>query len=340
MQLMRSVQSNTEKLERHSQKTEQQLAHILQAISADKTDSTVSMLITESQHRHQRARVNTDDIPVLERPEVLDTVFSFVGIGEYYYVAGVCRNWRGRYLTLCHNTRHKYTNTVCPPYTSCDSIVTTADRLQLALDNGLTIDKLDANQALYIVTRSLEPMQVITLARLYGMQWNVSLTGYAAYYGKYELLQWLHRCNCPWDLDSIIDGVVDYSFDNLELEHIKQLYAISGPWPGRRLLDVLQWAACFNALDTFNKKDTPAVSQCWPLQCVQWVLANGSTWLVWRCQDLAPQHYECCTDGAEHGEDTCDLDCHRKNAIQLFAWAHENGCPCTCGEAAAAAAAV
>jgi hypothetical protein len=89
----------------------------------------------------------------------------------------------------------------------------------------------------------------------------------------------------------------------------------------------------------YSKKDTPAVSQCWPLRCVQWALANGSTWLVWRCQDLTPQHYECCTDGAEHGEDTCDPDCHRKNAIQLFAWAHEHGCPCTCGEAAAAAAA-
>jgi hypothetical protein len=76
---------------------------------------------------------------VLARVEVLDTVLSFVGIGEYYYVAAVCRNWRGRYMQLCAKTavdlKHKFN-------TSQKSVVVTAARLQLALDYDLSIDTL------------------------------------------------------------------------------------------------------------------------------------------------------------------------------------------------------
>jgi hypothetical protein len=246
-QLEHSLQATREHFEEHSQKTEQQFAQLLRAISAEKSDSKVNNLTTEVQHRHQRVCIAADQIPVLARDYALDTILRFVGVSDYYYVAGVCRNWRGRYMTLCHNTPVTWARTNRRPYTSSASIVATAARLQLALDNGLTIDKVDASWAVYIVSKSLEPVKVITLAKLYGMPWTEKLTEYAAYYAKYELLQWLHSCNCPWDLDSIIDGVVDYPFDNLELEHIKQLYAISGPWPDERLLDVLQWAACFMA---------------------------------------------------------------------------------------------
>jgi hypothetical protein len=76
------------------------------------------------------------------------------------------------------------------------------------------------------------------------------------------------------------------------------------------------------------------------LRCVQWALANGSTWLTWRCQDLAAGHYDCGSDHAEHSDDTCvHTNCDRKHAMELLQWAHENGCPCTCTEAAAVAAA-
>jgi hypothetical protein len=52
----------------------------------------------------QRAQCTQDAIPVLARDEVLDTVFSFIGIGDYNYAAGVCRNWRGRYMKLYCST--------------------------------------------------------------------------------------------------------------------------------------------------------------------------------------------------------------------------------------------
>jgi hypothetical protein len=135
------------------------------------------------EHRHQRACVAADERPVLARDEILDTVFSFVGIDDYYYVAGVCRNWRGRYMSFCHRTPDEWTGVVRRPYTSCSSIVATADRLQLALDSGLTIELLDTSSwdvAFAFITDSLESRVVLALGRLYGLKWNNLLTQCAA----------------------------------------------------------------------------------------------------------------------------------------------------------------
>jgi hypothetical protein len=81
-------------------------------------------------------------------------------------------------------------------------------------------------------------------------------------------------------------------------------------------------------------------SSCWSIAAIQWALANGSTWLQWRCQDLAPQEYYCAIDGeltgAAHNDSECKQElCDKRKAAQLFAWAHEHGCPCTCVTTAA-----
>jgi hypothetical protein len=152
----------------------------------------------QHEHRHQRARVSDDQIPILARNEVLDTVLSFVGVGEYCYVAGVCRNWRGRYMTSCSQAEHTRPSRFI---TSVESIVRTAARLQLVLDSGLTIAELVAHTYIFtmaILHRSLEPVAVLSLARVYGMQWNTMHTDLAAEFpGTIELLQWLVRCGCP-----------------------------------------------------------------------------------------------------------------------------------------------
>jgi hypothetical protein len=192
---------------------------------------------------------------------------------------------------------------------------------------------------------------VLTLARVYGLQWNVQLTFYAAVHKKYELLRWLHKCGCPWDLEEIV-GDAD---DSCNLEHMKQLRAVTGPWPAEQVISSMSCAASCDALDIvkwcheqgavwpesfYDIEITPDGDFC-SLRCVEWALANGSsTWLTWRCQDLAPQHYQCDSDGLVHSDDACsDARCQRKHAAELFTWAHENGCPCTCNETAAAAAA-
>eukprot|EP00953_Heterococcus_sp_UTEX-ZZ885_P008676 5175-Heterococcus_DN1.PRE.5 len=244
-------------LAKFSHDTTQQLAQLCQSVSAIQAkllnttataDDAVDIAApSQVQHRHQRARFSEDDIPILARNEVIDTVFSFVGIGEYYYVADVCRNWRGRYLTLCHNTLNRWTKKAFPPYTSCSSIVMTAARLQVALDNGLTVAQLQAADHLIlsdaIVNNSLEPMEAITLARLYGLAWNTSLTEYAACFKKYELLKWLRKCGCPWDLEDIITN----AHDNAELKDFKDLRAITGPWPVATLTNMTNFAALLQA---------------------------------------------------------------------------------------------
>jgi hypothetical protein len=73
----------------------------------------------------------------LEKDDILDHIFGFVGGGDHLYTAGVSRRWRGRYLRHCvlncthkrekkHVTRHR-------------SVVMTADRLKLALSSGLSV---------------------------------------------------------------------------------------------------------------------------------------------------------------------------------------------------------
>jgi hypothetical protein len=336
-----------------SRNTKQQLALLTQTVSAIHAklfettvtahDSSSTTAVHEIQHRHQRARANTDHIPA--KNEVLDTVFSFVGVDHYYYVAGVCRNWRGRYMQLCAQTAtnmNKFN-------TSQRSVTVTAARLQLALDNGLTIDKLAADEpglADSITQQSLEPIAVLTLARVYGFQWCEELAIAASYCKKYELLQWLIRCGCPWGVVAIAAG----AFRTYDVAHMTKIRAITGPWPANLLRVQLCDAALFDKLDTVKWLREQGVAwperfcntntgENWSLKCVQWAIANGSTWLVWRCQDLESHHYECRSDGPVHIDNTCsDIHCYRKHAQELFAWAHKNGCPCTCAHDAAPAA--
>jgi hypothetical protein len=304
------------------------------------------------QHKDQRARGADDCVPVLARNEVLDTVFSFVGIGDYYYVAGVCRSWRGRYITLCKQAAKKRQRKL---HTLHMNTVVTASRLQVALDSGLTIQKLQQNVSDYsledaIIEQSLEPIAVLTLARVYGLQWTAKLPNLAAEYKQYDLLIWLVKCGCTLDLQQIMD----FASEDDELEHMKRLHAITGPWRVHEetctlmmnyagligSINTLQWWRDLGVAwpTSFYRVSDPSRSMhdCWSLNCMQWAIANGSTWLVWRCQDLAPYMYSCIGSGcAEHSDDTCYDSCNRKGAAELFKWAHENGCPCTCNDAAA-----
>jgi hypothetical protein len=300
------------------------------------------------QHRHQRARAADDDRPVLERDEVVDTVFSFVGAGDYYFVAGVCRNWRGRFMTLCtratQEKRHRFD-------TFFGNAFMSASRLQLVLDDGVTIAQLEqckVKLADAVAKSSAEPMKVITLARLYGMQWNESLTRQSAYHKKYELLKWLIQCGCPWKINKLVHDVLHCD----ELDHLTRVRAATGSWPVEKLTSLRNFAAGYDALDTvkwcheqgaawpksFYDTEVPSYGDCWSLRCVQWAVASGSAWRTWQCQDLTPGNYSCESDGGEHSDDTCWRACVRKHAVELFKWAHENGCPCTCDETAAAAA--
>jgi hypothetical protein len=310
----------------------------------------------EQQHTDERAhqRAHVEHRPLLARDEVLDIVFSFVGCGDYFYVAGVSQDWRSKYTEFCLAAAGATDNTH-KLYTSHRSALMTAAGLQLALDNKLTVNALESASypwelPKHIAFASLEPIKVMTLAVVSGVLLTEELTDAAAEAHKFELLEWLHKCGCPWHVRDILQvAAASFSVDELS-----QLLTITGPCDLQDVtlmlliageadnIAVVKWSRERSAAWPQRFCDIhsdPHASSCWSLQCAQWAIANGSTWLNWRCQDLAPQHYRCESDGTEHSDDTCSIpNCNRKKAAEVFTWAHEHGCPCTCNSAVVLAA--
>jgi hypothetical protein len=110
-------------------------------------------------------------------------------------------------------------------YTSGTSAAMTAARVQLALDNGLGIDRLNLScwrLARALACHSLEPIPVLTVARCYGLEWDDDLPLLAAEHAKLELLQWMHKCGCPFL--SCTEAVIEAGFDSKDLATVNWLY--------------------------------------------------------------------------------------------------------------------
>jgi hypothetical protein len=84
----------------------------------------------------------------------------------------------------------------------------------------------------------------------------------------------------------------------------------------------LQWLRQMGAVwpDSFVGTDLGSHpgEVCWSAPAMQWALANGFTWAAahWQCQQL---------ESELHTHPSCKV-----RAQQVFAWTHNNGCPCTC----------
>jgi hypothetical protein len=90
-------------------------------------------------------------------------------------------------------------------------------------------------------------------------------------------------------------------------------------------------AFCYNEDSTFYIGGV--TNGCWTLQCVQWAIANSSSWGTWRCQHYDSSLYECtCKDGVHDDGPSGDELCDIRQAALVFKWAHENGCPCICND--------
>jgi hypothetical protein len=270
----------------------------------------------------------------LDKDEVLDQVFSYVGGGDHLYVGGVSRRWKGKYLRHCvlHSTSEHDQKLV----TRHRSAVLTEGRLKLALASGLSVKEWDMGRTDYaelICKRSTEPQQVIALLRVHGVPWDASLCNYVALYAKLQLLQWLRSSSCPW----IESGVLCSASRSGNVAMLEWLLAVTTtPWTGTLLSDMLDRAAWFNKLAAAQSlrargaacppkffagqshADTDhSVNHCWSLSTVWWAIACGSGWLDWHCEDYA-------ADGFIRSR-------AKRHARAVLKWAHANGCPCTCG---------
>jgi hypothetical protein len=164
----------------------------------------------------KRARYELGYSQPLEKDEILDEIFYLVGRREWLYAGGVCRQWRGRYLSMCYKARDS--NDEHAFQTSHRSSLVTAARFSTALENGLEMPHSDIEAGVFfddLPKLSQQPIEVLTLARVRGAAWHSNMCIDAAYFGNLELLKWLHAAGCPWDTFGVafntLRGNVRYS---------------------------------------------------------------------------------------------------------------------------------
>eukprot|EP00953_Heterococcus_sp_UTEX-ZZ885_P019331 10804-Heterococcus_DN1.PRE.1 len=136
----------------------------------------------------------------LDKDEILDNIFAFTGVNEYLYVSGVCRRWRGRYISFCCKARCNLDATK----TLHSTTFATVARFELALDCGLRLRSeaadFEADVPFFndLPKLSSDARGILTVARVRGAAWHTTMSEDAAFYGEFELLKWLRRSGCGW----------------------------------------------------------------------------------------------------------------------------------------------
>jgi hypothetical protein len=92
-----------ENIERQLERVLEQLQPLHGGHRSTAASSSGSASMELYQHRQKQARTDDSRTSPLDRDEVLDVVFSLVGIDDYFYTATVCSFWRKQYLKLCCN---------------------------------------------------------------------------------------------------------------------------------------------------------------------------------------------------------------------------------------------
>jgi hypothetical protein len=287
----------------------------------------------------KRARVMERFEQPLEKDEVLDEIFSYVGRKEWLYAGGVCRRWRGRYLSMCYKARTS--NDEHAFQTSHRSSFVTAARFSMALDNGLKMPRASEAGKFFedLPLYSQQPIQVLTLARVHGAAWHERLCLDAAYYGNFELLKWLRASGCPWNFVHVAMGVIASGrSDSADmLRWLLQAGVQLNQHDKNKLLFVAGVRGCVNSAEVLLQQgakwpksfvgqleeciNSPdKLLTCWHYRAVAWARSKDCPWGQWRCRDLAAKLYN--GNGRQY------------LAKKLFKWAHKNDCPCTCAPTA------
>jgi hypothetical protein len=136
--------------------------------SSSSTTSSSSSGLGPVLQLQKRACSSMQLVEALDKDEVLDEIFSFVGRKEWLFVGAVCRRWRGRYLSMCYKARSNKAEHAFQ--TSHSSAFVTAARFSLALKNGLTMPDESAAREFFddLPKLSQQPIELLTLARVRG----------------------------------------------------------------------------------------------------------------------------------------------------------------------------
>jgi hypothetical protein len=297
--------------------------------SAGATPGSTSASSRDEQRKRARVVDDSSLRSPLDKDELLDTVFSYVGVDDYLFAAGVCRRWRGRYIKLCYNKAVDKVDKLCTTYSSA---FMTAARLQLAFKSGLEVEKLHGYKHLAsdISRYSIEPIAALAVAKTYDMRYPEDIAQTAAFCCRLQLLQWLHERRCPWPEADVLK----WAAMGGSVEVLSWLHSVTAPWADATKAGLLDDAGFSDNLDAAKWLKETAQAP-WPddmhaasivkdaAYCLvgervaRWVLARADCcWDSWDCKSLAAQQHM-----SEAG---------KQRAAELFALAHQHGCPCTC----------
>jgi hypothetical protein len=147
-------------------------------------------------------------------------------------------------------------------------------------------------------------LHILQWARANGCSWNLGIVlRFAASIGNITALEWLQQNSEREWTAAVLTSMLDIAGVYTRMAAAKWLIKKGAEWPSSFAgIDLDFGYECFKG--------------CWTPRAVQWALARGSTWREWKCEQLAPELYT--------RTDFKDI------AVHLFAWAHKNGCPCTC----------
>jgi hypothetical protein len=173
---------------------------------------------------------------------------------------------------------------------------------------------------------------ILQWAREQGCPWDEFACLNAAWKGRSDILQWARANGCAWNRENVLRIAAKWGGVNM----LEWLQHNSGePWSEADKAAMLveagrcyqpaaelqwlrdrgaSWPTSFIGSTMFHR--VLPVKICWTVPAIRWALARGCAWGEWQCQQLAPDLYA--------------APINKKNAIEVFAWAHKNGCPCTC----------
>ena len=307
----------------------------------DRTHGGESGSSAES-HDHDTKRHRSEyvsGLPVLERDEMLLKILQHAGTADWLYIASINRRWRGLYYSLCHKARKNSNQLVMR--TGWRAAVVTASRLQYAFEHGLSAENINKNLRVFakaVGECSLEPVAVMTLARVRGVSWHATFCDDPALKGDWSYLRWLRSSGCLWDVRWVYECATDGGHNKNTmsiLPWIKQQTSVplegDIPMDAHDLQDLMWETGCNCPADYVEWVHTELQApwpdqffdgmECWPGESVKVALKHGSGWGIWQCQKLLRSWL-------------CKR--HKDNAQALFEWTHKGEgkhkykCPCTC----------
>jgi hypothetical protein len=122
--------------------------------------------------------------------------------------------------------------------------VVSTERLWYARANGLRVMDLGLDLSTWRYARMFEtycsePCEVITILRLWGVEWGDELCIAAASSARLSFLQWLYSYDCPWDEEFLLYAASRGG----SLAVLNWLKTVTAPWSGSVLRIMLEYAA-------------------------------------------------------------------------------------------------